>query len=425
MRPKISLVWLVPFVIGAMMFNKYVNLFALILPITSILLIPQIQGTTPGLLMALFSPFIVLAAKKKNNRNYWHGIIIFIAIFILLFFASQLSLALGWGGSRANLLLIRPGPLEPLRVTIVTQGLYLFSGYFTFILFAAFYSEKWDRFILAGGVLIATIGVVEWSYFLATGNDFGFISNRTFGEGKEGSASLAEHVQLMGHTLMRLKSLTGEPSMYTLTVFPYMVFCIARRRFMVGAYLFITLLLSTSTTALLGFLVFGLLMGIFYVKGGASRVIYFILFVLFFGVLIIFFRDIIVQSVVEKVMLENASGIDRFSNIRTNMDYWLKSNLAIKMFGIGWGTIRSMDMFMTLLVNTGLSGVIAWIYLFLKPTSKVRKKESAPFILNLGMITVLIIMLIAVSEYAYLTTWMFLGILYKMTSEGPLKETAH
>ncbi|MDD2307883.1 MAG: hypothetical protein PHP53_24480 [Prolixibacteraceae bacterium] len=398
------------------MIDKYTKLFALVLPITSILLIPQIQGTTPGLVMALFSPFIVLSAKKNNNRYYWHGIIVFVVLFLIFLFASQLTLIFGGGGQKGDLILIRPGPLEPMRVTIITQGLYLASGYLTFILFAAYYSKEWDGFIIAGGLLLATIGVAEWSYFLATGNDFGFISNRTFGEGLEGSGSAVQRITLMGRTVLRLKSLTGEPSMYALTVFPFMVFCIARRKLMIGAYFLITLLLSTSTAALLAFVVFGLMMIIFFTKGIASKMMYFTLLLLFFGALTLAFKDVLGKMVVEKLMLENVSGFDRFYNIRYNFEYWLKSNLAIKLFGIGWGTIRSTDMIMTLLINSGLFGLVAWMYLFLKPTIKIVKKDRTAFVLNLGMITVLIMLLVAVSEYAYLTTWMFLGILYNITN---------
>lgn len=396
------------------MIETYTRLFAIILPITSILLIPQIQGTTPGLLMALLSPLIVLISNDGRHRKYWQGIIFFFYVFLFFLFASQLSLIFGDYGSRANLILIRSGPLEPIRLTIFTQGLYLISGYLTFILFAIYYTEKWDKFIIAGGVILATIGLAEWLYFLASGADFSFISNRTFGEGLEGSGSLVQTISIMGHSLLRLKSFTGEPSMYALTVFPYMVFCIARRRFVLAAYLGITLLLSTSTTALLGFVVFGLLMVIFYSNGIGSKILNLLILISLFGIFAVVFQDLIVHMVVEKLMLENVSGFDRFFNIRTNLEFWLNSGYLIKIFGIGWGTIRSTDMLTTLLVNTGISGVFVWLFFFLKPTIRVQKKESVTFVLNLGIITVLFLLLIAVSEYSYLPTWMFLGILYNL-----------
>ena len=403
------------------MIEKYTKLFACVLPITSVLVFPHIQGTTLGLLMALFSPFVVLTTKKDNNRNYWHGIIVFIVICMFFFIASQLALVFCVGGITGNLLFIRPGPLEPMRITIFTQGLYLISGYFTFILFASYYNPSWDRFVIAGGVILATVGVSEWFYFLLTGNDFSFVSNRTFGEGNEGSGSLVQIITVMGRSVLRLKSLTGEPSMYALTAFPYMVFCFARRRFLLGLYLLVTLLLSTSTAALLGFLVFGLMVVFFYTEGLASKLMHFILLILCFVGLTVFFKDILVKMVLEKLMLENVSGADRFFNFQINTEYWLKSHMLIKMFGIGWGTIRSTDMAMTLLVNTGLFGLIAWLYFFMKPSIKVKRSDPTAFVLNLGMITVLSMLLAAVSEYSYLTTWLFLGILYNMTNENIIK----
>ncbi len=399
------------------MTEKYFNFFVLVLPITSVLLIPQIQGTTPGLVMALLSPFIIFTDKKHDKRRYLQCILIFIVIFILFLIASQWALILGNLGSKSNLVLIRPGPLEPLRITIFTQGLYLIGGFLTFLFFATYYNEKWDRFIIAGGVLLATIGLAEWIYFLTTGADFGFISNRTFGVDKNVLGSTVQTISVNGHSLLRLKSLTGEPSMYALTVFPYVAFCLARKQHLLCSYLVFTLLLSTSTSAFLGLLVFGLLMIAFYIKGTVYKTANLLLLVIFSGCFVVVFSDLIIQMVLEKLMLENVSGIDRFFNFHTNLKFWLDSGIVVKLFGIGWGTVRSTDMFTTLLVNTGVFGLLLWIYLFLKPMVKVKRKEPVSFILFLGLITVLLILFTAVPEYSYLTTWMFLGIIYSLTGK--------
>ena len=396
--------------------ESYCKLFALVLPVTSILLVPQIQGTTPGLVMALFSPFVVLAASGEANRNYWRGLLRFFAIFLFFLLASQLALLFGTLASRSDLILVRPGFLEPLRSTLLTQGLYLVSGCFTFLLFAHFYRREWDRFVVAGGVLLASIGLLEWLSFLLAGQTFDFLSNRTFGDGIEGSGSLTQKIGVMGQTLLRLKSLTGEPSMYSLSMLPYMAFCVATRRWRLAAYLSFTLLLSTSTSALLGFLVFGLLLVLFYARGVWSKLLSFLALLLSAVLFALLFRDLIVQMVLEKLLLENTSGEDRFLTFLGNIRFWLDSGTAVKLFGIGWGTVRSTDFFSTLLVNTGLVGLLGWLLLFLRPSMSVVREAPAPFILNLGMITVLIIMLFAVPEYAYLTTWMFLGILYKMSA---------
>ena len=400
------------------MIDQYVKLFALVLPVTSILLIPQIQGTTPGLMMSLFSPFVVLFARGEHIRTYCQWAILFVAAFLFSFLTSQLSLALSAHGHAANLL-VRPGALEPLRSTIFTQGLYLAVGFLTFILFATCYKEEWDRYIIAGGVILAAIGLAEWFCFLLTGSDFGFLSNRTFGDGMDGSGSLIQSITVAGRSLLRLKSLTGEPSMYALTAFPYMAFCIARRHYKAASFIFLTLLLSTSTSALLGFAVFGLLMVLFNLRGFGSKIAGLLALVLSSLAFAFLFGDLIVQTVVEKLMLENISGFDRFFNFRTNLDFWLNSGLPVQFFGIGWGTVRSTDMFSTLLVNTGLAGLLSWMALFLLPTAVVRRDNRVPHVLNLGMITVLTILFIAVPEYAYLTTWMFLGILYRMSMNYP------
>lgn len=399
------------------MTEKYFNFFVLVLPITSVLLIPQIQGTTTGLVMALLSPFIIFIDNKHDKRRYLQGILIFIVVFVLFFITSQWALILGQFGAKTNLVLIRPGSLEPLRITIFTQGLYLIGGFLTFLFFATYYNEKCDRFIIAGGVLLATIGLAEWIYFLATGADFGFISNRTFGVDKDVLGSTVQTISVKGYSLLRLKSLTGEPSMYALTVFPYVVFCLARKQYLLCFYLVVTLLLSTSTSAFLGLLVFGLLMIIFYIKGMFYKIANLLLLVILFGGFVAVFKDLIIQMVLEKILLENVSGVDRFFNFYTNLKFWLDSGIVVKLFGIGWGTVRSTDMFTTLLVNTGIFGLLLWIYLFIKPMINVKRKEPVSFILFLGSITVLVILFAAVPEYSYLTTWMFLGITYRLTGQ--------
>lgn len=395
--------------------RDYARLFALVLPVTSVLLIPQIQGTTPGLTMALLSPLVVLACDGAGSHRYWDGVARFGAVFLFFFLASQFSLLFGSFAPRTDLVLIRPGPLEPMRSTLVTQGLYLVSGCLTFLFFARFYQKSWEPFVVAGGMILAVIGLLEWLVFLATGQTFGFLSNRTFGEGLEGSGSLIQQIGVMGHTFLRLKSLTGEPSMYSLSVLPYLAFCVATRRFLPGAFLFLTLLLSTSTSALLGFLIFGSLMALFYARGAATKVASLMALMLGVTVFSLAFKDVIVQMVIEKLLLENTSGQDRFFTLLGNLRFWLNSGLAVKTFGIGWGTVRSTDLFSTLLVNCGVLGLLCWIGLFLRPSLSVSRDLPVPFILNLGLIAVLVILLVAVPEYSYLTTWMFLGIQYRLT----------
>jgi len=260
------------------------------------------------------------------------------------------------------------------------------------------------------------IGLAEWFAFLINGTTFDFLSNRTFGEGKEGSGSLVQTIGFLGHSLLRLKSLTGEPSMYALTVFPYMVFSFANRARKAGSLFFLTLLLSTSTSAFLGFFVIGLLLIGVYKKGFGLKFTYFI-FSMFFTVgTYILFKDTVYSMIFQKLALENTSGIDRFFNFYSSFVFWNDSGALIKLFGIGWGTIRSTDMLTTLLVNTGILGLLGWVIFFLAPMMNIQKSDKPTFILFLGMIAVLIMLLVSISEYSYLTTWMFLGIIYNKTN---------
>ena len=394
------------------MFNNFVKLFALLLPITTILVIPQIQGTTPGLMMALLSPFVVLLAVRKNVRRYFIDITILLYFFVLLVLLSQLALLLDSHGSDANLKLIQPGALEPFRITIITQSLYLLSGLFTFILFLNFYTKNFDNVIITGGIFLATIGIFDWIFFLFFNGTLDVLSNRVFGEENRGLTSF-QVVVISGHEIMRLRSLTGEPSMYALSIFPYFVFCIAIRRHFCAYFFLLTLLLSTSTAGMLGLLVFGVLYVLFIVKGLSMKLAWSAVLFAMIGGLILMFTDVFVEMVAKKLALENASGADRFSEFTNHLSFWLNGGFLLQIFGIGWGTIRSADMVSTLLVNSGLVGMACYLSLFLKPLVDIRRQQTDLVILFIGMLAVLIMLLVSVSEYSYLPTWVFLGILYK------------
>jgi hypothetical protein len=60
----------------------------------------------------------------------------------------------------------------------------------------------------------------------------------------------------LGQSLARIKSLTGEPSMYAFTVLPFFIMSVHYKKTFLSFLLLITLFLSFSTTAYLGILAY-------------------------------------------------------------------------------------------------------------------------------------------------------------------------
>src|SRR5699024_12013077 len=70
--------------------------WALVLPVTSVLIFPSIQGTTPAYMMAFLSiPLILFAATVAEIRSYFFALFFIILGYITLSSASQFFLSVG------------------------------------------------------------------------------------------------------------------------------------------------------------------------------------------------------------------------------------------------------------------------------------------------------------------------------------------
>jgi len=392
--------------------NVYFFLWALVLPITSILVIPSVQGTTPAYIFALTAIVLIPLLVKNYGIRYIILVLTILLITLFISLVAQFSLSLSNITNFGEMRMVDPRDKSLLlRDTMFTQTLYLLAGISTFSFIRVFYRVKWDNYIFIGIIFLAIFGIYECIYFLIFGQSGDFLSNRTFGEGLEGSGSLFQIIQLGPFAIERLKSLTGEPSMYAFTVLPFWIYAIHTKRFLIQFILFVTLLLSTSTTAILGLLIYfvGYLM---YFKLRVKYIISFMitLIILYFG----FYQmtnDFLTEMVVKKINMENLSGIDRFESFRSGWDFFVNSPILNKLFGVGFGYIRSTDMFATLLINTGILGVILVTMAFAIPIFKLPNSYRNIGI-KLSLITIYLTMMISVSEFAYLSIWLFLGIAY-------------
>ena len=118
--------------------------------------------------------------------------------------------------------------------------------------------------------------------------------------------------------------------------------------------------------------------------------------------------------------MSSGSGIERSGNIYDNLLYWYDLDFWHMLVGIGFGYIRSTDLFTTLLVNIGAIGLFLWIIFTLK-NFKIRLRKENDFYTNAILLLMFITSMISVPEFSFLSMWMFLGIIgsdfYKNRSE--------
>lgn len=400
-------------IVGRDVIDGYFKFWALVLPMTSVLVFPWVQGTTPAYLMAFLSlPLMLFSARIKEIRRYLM-IVLFIAIgYITLNLLSQFFLSLYGDLELATLPLVESlnySKTLVFRSTLFTQTLYLCAGLLTFLFVRQWYRPEWDRYIFGGILLLVAYGFYEVLFFWLTGTNGDFLSNRVFNEQHPGS--LFQTIQVSGITTQRMKSLTGEPSMFAFTVLPYWIYALHTKRYYIGGILTLALFLSTSTTAILGMGLYAVLLVLSgridtkyvvaaFVAGGLMIAVNFQAFFALFNRLIL-----------RKLSAESISGSTRLSNLVDCTTFWWDVPLPTKIFGLGFGYIRSTDFFSSLLVNNGIVGLFILLCVFGYPVLALGS-SSKEFGLKCALVIIAITMLASVPEFAYLPVWLFLGISY-------------
>ncbi|XEC96238.1 hypothetical protein AB6A23_06745 [Paenibacillus tarimensis] len=403
--------------------NRYFYIWAIVLPITSFVLFPSIPGTAPGLLLALFSvPLIfLLALKDRSTRelNVFLGdVFLFLIIFTGINAIAQYALILGMDHgyvidfSRA--VMVSTYDSYDLRTSMFTQSIYFIAAFVTFLFVKTFYRVSWDRYLLIGAVILGSYGIYEFIYFLIFHSNGDFISNRMFfyerpGEIKAKTGSFFQTATIAGQKIMRLKSLTGEPSMYAYTILPLWIYAVHLKKKFVHFFLLITLFLSTSTTAFLGIAIYLLVRFLFL----RQRDWYTYSFVLVF-VLIIIVNWEMASNLYDFVFgdkLETRSGVVRQRHFENHIAFFADLPLIHQLFGVGFGYIRATNLFITFICNVGIVGFTLYVVLFLVPIIRL-SNTNRNIGLKCSLIVILTTGLISVPEFAYLPMWVMLGIAY-------------
>jgi hypothetical protein len=170
--------------------------------------------------------------------------------------------------------------------------------------------------------------------------------------------------------------------------------------------------MTFSTTAFFGLALFL----IYYLLELKRKSIFTQAFVFLFSILVLLMSFRVLIEIFEalffsKFTKSSQSGFERSTNAATTLDFFMNDfSIFQKVFGIGFGTVRSTDFISTLLVNSGFIGLVVFLFLFMYPLF------SNSFSLDREMRFVILFllpaMLLAVPEFSILSTWYFLGIAY-------------
>jgi hypothetical protein len=408
----------------ATLLDYYFRIWAFAMPITSFLLIPSIQGTTIGYGMCFLSVPVVLLFGGKGRKKWSHFVLAAVLVWLIMFCATQFAdVVAPFDADFSKVTMVDDTDLITflLRKSMFTQSIYVSAV----VLWAAyvyhFYKPTWDQWLLAAVTLFAIYGIYEVAFFILTGSPGDFISNRAFGnqfgrgivrsDGTVNGSSF-QTISIGGLNIQRLKALTGEPSMYAMSIMPFWIYFNATSRLRWPVWIIgVSLLMSTSSTVLIGYAAYALIrmrkIGINPMKALiALAVICVIAFVAqdYIG-------DLFQQMVLDKLQGKNESGSDRLAEFVAAIQLWSHSAPLNQLFGIGFGYVRSTDLFSTLLVNTGVVGVLFISTLMLYPAFKL-DWDARGMALRQCCAATWAMMMISVPEFAYLAPWTFIAIAY-------------
>jgi hypothetical protein len=392
---------------------EMLNLALLFAPIQSFVVTTIIKGMT-------ISNTLILLMMAKSFLTFRRKIITFTLLFgmvyILYFLIAQFSILIfDPNYIMDDLVYISKESTSQLyfRKSFITQSLYLFVDviffYFLLLYFKKYGRDKALDISFLSIIIFVIYGYFEFFMYLITGQNSDFISNRIAGENFK--IGLFQTINIAGIQIQRLKSLAGEPSMFAFTVLPFFILGIYLKKIKTVIFLFITLLLSTSTSAVLGLMIWFVL-DVIYRKNKLLKIVIFILFI---TVLSVLFFDVIDQFytfIEAKLTLQNTSGIERFANFDKHFNAWYEASFINFLFGYGFGYVRSTDGLTTLLFNVGLIGLAVYILFFMLPYFMIRQKTDYIKGLYISNLSLLIVILISVPEFYYPHIWLFNALLW-------------
>lgn len=391
----------------------FMPLWCTVMPLTSFVLIPSVQGTIPAYMLAFASAFFVILSRDGGQSSiqrarYFTVALLVAGIWLLLLCGSQLGHLLSNRHDFGDMSLINSSDTRvAFRAGLFTQSLYLAACLCIALFFRFFFRADWMRYVLWGGWFLAIYGIYEWLFFLIFKQPGDFIVNRTYGEH---TGSWSQVIQVGSFSLLRIKSTFGEPSWFSAGVIPYLFLALEYKRKWLTAALLFCVVFSTSSSAFVAFPVALLLHSLFQRKLSVSIAIVILLFAAALATLYFAFPETFDGMFTAKMNGENNSGQIRQEVGQAMNDTAKTFTFMNHLFGIGFGYCYS-GVFFAVLINTGWIGVIVYFYAFLKPVILLRP-EHGGLAFKVGVATLFFLFYISVSELFLPTTWMFLGLAY-------------
>jgi hypothetical protein len=393
----------------------FMPLWCAVMPLTSFLLIPSVQGTIPAYVLGFVSAFFVMVSHNGGQQNiqrtrYIMATLVVAGIWLFLLSGSQLGHLISDRHDFGDMLLIDRSDTTSVvfRKTLFTQTLYLAACLCIALFFRFFFRAEWMRYVLWGGWFLAIYGIYEWLFFLIFKQPGDFLVNRTYAGGQ--TASWSQAIDVGPCTLLRIKSTFGEPSFFSAGVLPYLFLALEYKRKWLLAALLFCLVFSASSSAFIGLAFALLIYCLFQRKVSRSTALLILLFAGAVATLYFIFPDTFDAMFTAKLSSANESGQSHQANREMTNDTVNTFTFMNRLFGIGFGYSYEA-VFYALLINTGWIGLIIYCYAFLKPAILLRPDNGA-LALKVGVLTLFFLYYVNVSELFLPTTWMFLGLAY-------------
>lgn len=233
---------------------------------------------------------------------------------------------------------------------------------------------KASNYLILSITFVAFWGIFQFLCNVVPGLNYpDFIFNNIKSETARGFNQFLDSENISS-SFARLSSVTHEPSTFVKhLLIPLPILYLSK---LTNSYIFskkldifilftlvTVIILSTSTTGVIGlitcYFITNIFMSLFYEKRILLKLVYSIFcIVILFLIALAIAPDYLQLIIFDK--LTSGSGIERISSIINSWKYFL----MYPVYGVGWNTVTVNDLFVNLLVNIGLIGLISFILLF-------------------------------------------------------------
>ncbi len=398
----------------------FVALWCLVMPITSFLVVPSIQGTLPAYIFAFLSLLFVVVRIKtqglnRTNSGYLSVLILVALLWLALVVASQIGHIIDNRRDFKAAYLVNNNDDTTIlfRSTLFTQSLYFAACVLIALYFRFYFRSEWMKYVLAAGFLMAAYGVYEWMFFLIFKHPGDFVANRMFGDDHPGSWS--QTVNFGGISLLRIKSFYGEPAFYAAAVVPFLILAIQFNRVWLIALLAFNAFFSTSTSLYVALAVCLFFQIVLSPKGRLPGVLFLVVMICGIVAMSQLFPDTFNGVFGDKISGNSQSGQMRIDSSLNTREMFNNFTIMNWLFGYGFGYAYN-QVGLAILTNTGIAGFMIFCLAFLKPVWCL-PREGLYGGYKICAFALFFLCNFTLSEFFIPTTWMFLGLAYNKLDE--------